>query len=95
MSRLVNQGAETLSCFLDRQRTPAETLDTEQHPRIVRLIIKEILVSKRRPTLATQVIRPICMIIGRQFLAFVDFPERDEGEALPSAEVRGGGMIQV
>lgn len=39
---------------------------------------------------AKQVIRPICAVIDRQFLAFADFPERDEGEAIPRAEVRGG-----
>ena len=44
---------------------------------------------------AKQVIRPICVVIGRQFLALADLPERDEGEAVPSAEVRGGGMIEV
>jgi site-specific DNA recombinase len=37
--------AETLSCFLDRLRTAADTLDVEEHQRIVRLVIKEILVS--------------------------------------------------
>jgi hypothetical protein len=36
---------QRLSYFLDRQRPPAETLDIEEHPRTVRLIIKQILVS--------------------------------------------------
>jgi hypothetical protein len=37
---------------------------------------------------AKQVICPSA-VIGRQFLAFADFPERDEGEAI-RAEVWGG-----
>ena len=44
---------------------------------------------------ANQVIRPICAVIGRQFLAFANFSERNEGEAVPSAKVRGGGLIEV
>jgi hypothetical protein len=44
---------------------------------------------------AKQVIRPRCVVIGRQFPRLRRFPERDEGEAVPSAEVRGGGMIEV
>lgn len=38
---------------------------------------------------AKQVTRPICAVIGRQFLAFADFPERDEGEAIPRADGSG------
>jgi len=36
--------AETLSCFLARLRTSADTLDIQERQRIVRLVIKEILI---------------------------------------------------
>jgi site-specific DNA recombinase len=37
--------AETLLCFLDGLRTAADTFDIEERQRIVRLVIKDILVS--------------------------------------------------
>ena len=36
--------AETLSAFLDRLRSSADTLDIQERQRIVRLIVKEILI---------------------------------------------------
>jgi hypothetical protein len=50
--------AETIACFLDRLRTAVDTLDIEEHQRIVRLN-KQILVSNRSRSIAVRQSIPI------------------------------------
>ncbi len=40
------QLAETLTAFLERLRSNADTLDRGQHQRIMRLLVKEVIVGK-------------------------------------------------